>query len=323
MIRDGENTFTWFHSAIADHLHAQWSERPDGCHCENTKIWPYCLAGAGLGLQLHDLLRGTDHHAVFHRWYADVCRSRFLHLDQDDLPFAVTLYYDPIIDHYHEIPVMAGMVPALYLAPQVPDDASRLFQAGCAQQGLWDPAGPIAPPGPRMAAMCLWLAREWGLSSMASALSDAVDDRYEPTFDRGRGEFTWGFELAEEHPRGQYNGTMAAAQLATERSWWRLANVGPGSRFEEPTVVDVDFPTVALSEARWDAGTSTLTVALEPMNDEVVATPTSFAVTRLDDPSRFGVVVDDGARIDVRVDEDRLVVELPLRRRRLLVRPLG
>jgi Linalool dehydratase/isomerase len=62
IVRDGENTFSWFHTAIADHLHDQWTHAPDGCHCENTKVWPYCLAGAGLGLQLHDLLRGTNHH---------------------------------------------------------------------------------------------------------------------------------------------------------------------------------------------------------------------------------------------------------------------
>ena len=50
IVRDGENTFSWFHSAIAEHLHEQWVNAPDGCHCENTKVWPYCLAGAGLGL---------------------------------------------------------------------------------------------------------------------------------------------------------------------------------------------------------------------------------------------------------------------------------
>ena len=40
MIRDGDNTFTWSHTAIAQHLTAQWSGRPAGCHCENTKVWP-------------------------------------------------------------------------------------------------------------------------------------------------------------------------------------------------------------------------------------------------------------------------------------------
>ena len=40
MVRDGENTFSWTHSRIARHLADQIAARPEGCHCENTKIWP-------------------------------------------------------------------------------------------------------------------------------------------------------------------------------------------------------------------------------------------------------------------------------------------
>lgn len=41
MIRDGDLTFSWTYSGVADHLAAQWHNRAIGCHCENTKIWPY------------------------------------------------------------------------------------------------------------------------------------------------------------------------------------------------------------------------------------------------------------------------------------------
>ena len=41
MIRDGKNTFTWTHSGVMSHLAEQWHGRQMGCHCENTKIWPY------------------------------------------------------------------------------------------------------------------------------------------------------------------------------------------------------------------------------------------------------------------------------------------
>jgi hypothetical protein len=41
VVRDGPHTYTYTHSGI-NHLLAQgWTERPEGCHCENTKIWPY------------------------------------------------------------------------------------------------------------------------------------------------------------------------------------------------------------------------------------------------------------------------------------------
>ena len=32
MIRDGDNTFTWTHSEIAEHLCRQWLAAPIGCH---------------------------------------------------------------------------------------------------------------------------------------------------------------------------------------------------------------------------------------------------------------------------------------------------
>jgi hypothetical protein len=32
IIKDGDNTFTWTHSEIADHLHQQWLAAPIGCH---------------------------------------------------------------------------------------------------------------------------------------------------------------------------------------------------------------------------------------------------------------------------------------------------
>lgn len=41
IVRDGPRTFTWTHSGIAEFLAAQWAGRPEGCHCENVKIWPY------------------------------------------------------------------------------------------------------------------------------------------------------------------------------------------------------------------------------------------------------------------------------------------
>ena len=41
LIRDGGHSFTWTHSQIARNLRDQWLAAPRGCHCENTKIWPY------------------------------------------------------------------------------------------------------------------------------------------------------------------------------------------------------------------------------------------------------------------------------------------
>ena len=45
-------TFPWTHSKIATYLSENWAKNPEGPHCENTKVWPYCLSAAGLGLQM-------------------------------------------------------------------------------------------------------------------------------------------------------------------------------------------------------------------------------------------------------------------------------
>jgi hypothetical protein len=41
MIRDGGHTFEWSHTKIAAYLAHQWHNSQVGCHCENTKVWPY------------------------------------------------------------------------------------------------------------------------------------------------------------------------------------------------------------------------------------------------------------------------------------------
>lgn len=288
IVRDGEHTYTWWHTKIAEHLAAQWRAHPEGCHCENTKIWPYCLAGAGFGLQLADLAFGTDHHGAFDAWWP-LARRDYLHLDRDELPQAMTFYYDPIVDEHLELPAVGGAIPAIYLAPQVPDEARRLWDASRAQTGLLELDGPVPVIGPRFTAMALLLARHWAVTDLADALDAACAEHYPPTIDADRGEVTWDFGLGEPHPRGQYNAMMAAADVMTEGAWWRLGNVSTTERFVQPTVCDVDFPTVALTRAEWDAGAQRLDLALDPVNDSVVGEPTSMRVTGLGDPIRWTV----------------------------------
>jgi hypothetical protein len=282
MIRDGDDTFTWCHSRIAQHLADQWRERPLGCHCENTKIWPLCLSAAGLGLRLHDSLKQTSHHEVFERWWERTAAPSYFAFDDDGRPAdQVTFYYDPIIDHHHRLPIsIAGLYPAYYLAPQRPVEARSLFDAALAQAGV-SASGEPSVLGPRVTAIAIHLAVEWGITDLAAALRAAADQQYEPTWDRARGEFTWGFQLGEPHPRGQYNGAMAAAEAMHEGAWSRLATTLPGDRFDEPTVEGVPFPAVAVREARWDPEAQELRLALVPRDERVAATPVSLRITNL------------------------------------------
>ena len=233
----------------------------------------------------------------------------------------VTFYFDPSIDHHHRLPVsIGGLFPAYYLATQEPADARALFEAALAEMGLADRSAPLSPPGPRGTALCIHLAREWGLHALAAALTEAADEQFEPSWDRSRGEFTWGFGLDEEHPRGQHNAAMAAAEVMTEGAWWRVANTGAGGRFDEPTVTGVDFPDLTLTQAWWDDDRRHLVLATAPSSDAVVGRPTTFRVSKLGDPTSWTVDARDGAPVTTRVVEGDLEVHTTLGTHNLLVR---
>ncbi len=166
------------------------------------------------------------------------------------MPTETTLYYDPILDVHHRLPVASALTTAYYAAPQAPDDAKQLFGAACTSMGL---DGDIRLPirASRNYGSALVLAREWGLTDLEERLVDAIEATYEPTFDDASGEFTWGLGLGEQHPRGQYNAFLAAAEAAGPGRWGRLS-AAPLER--QPQVVGVDFPNVALRTAEWRNG---------------------------------------------------------------------
>ena len=233
----------------------------------------------------------------------------------------MTFYYDPTIDYHHRLPVgIGGLFPAYYLATQQPADARALFDAGRAQIGLADPSGHVSAPGPRATAIVLHLAREWGLHDLAGALSQAADASFAPTWDTDLGEFTWGFGYGEEHPRGQHNAAMAAAEVMSEGAWWRVANTGPGERFTQPTVEGVDFPDLTLTQAWWDADHATLHLRTAPRNDAVVGRPTTFRVTNLGDARAWTVDTADGMPLTTSASGGDLEVTTTIGTHQLLVR---
>ena len=202
----------------------------------------------------------------------------------------------------------AGLFPAYFLAPQKPAEARALFEAGLVHAGFAGKRAATQLPGPQRTPMTVHLAREWGIDEVADRLQHAADEKYEPTWDRERGEFTWGFQLGEEHPRGQFNASFAAAEVVREGSWWRLFNVGPGNRFHQPTVAGIEFPDLAVSEARWAPETRKLVVATTPIHVRVAGRPTSFKIINLD-ARAWSLVVDGAAPTTVRPVDGKLDVK--------------
>jgi hypothetical protein len=243
------------------------------------------MSAAGFGLKLHDLRHGTQHHEAFDTWW-DYARGAYVGLDGDTAPTTYTFYYDPLLDLHHRLPVRTGLTTAFYLAPQVPADARRLFDAASADAGLQRPDLGVSDRRPRLhprvVGFALFLAREWGDSELAARLADFAEQSYEPRWDRATGEFTWGFGLGEEHPRGQYNAGLVLAEPASEGAWQQF---GQQRLPESPLVSGVDFPTVGLSEARWADGI--LHLQLSAATPAVLGSRTSFEVVGLAEPATW------------------------------------
>ena len=121
-----EQTFEWTHSRIVDHLAAQWRERPEGPHCENTKVWPFCLSAAGLGMMLTDQVLGSDTHAVYPQWVEDVFMGRLMEFGANGEIKSAPLYFDPIEKFVHRQVPLANLGTALYMLPQCREIALSL-----------------------------------------------------------------------------------------------------------------------------------------------------------------------------------------------------
>jgi hypothetical protein len=196
-----------------------------------------------------------------------------------------------VLDVHHRLPVSAALTTAFYAAPQEPDDAFSLFDAGVRAIGLdREPALPLRPS--RAIGSSLVLAREWAIDDLDERLSTAIDASYEPTWDRTLGEFTWGLGLGEPHPRGQLNAFLAAGEAAGPGAWTRLSAAPLESC---PQVVGVDVTEMVLSRAEWVDGN--LRLGLAP----TVEDPARSCRFRLvgAEPRNWDVHGLDGVRLDL------------------------
>ena len=94
-------------------------------------------------------------------------------LDQRVVPDSVTLYYDPILKVHQRLPVTIAMTYCFYLAPQVPEEARRLFDAAAANAGI-SKDGIRDLTGHRINAIAWFLSREWDQSDLAAVLREAL-----------------------------------------------------------------------------------------------------------------------------------------------------
>jgi hypothetical protein len=279
---------------------------------------------AGLGLRLHDITYGTDLHQVFGSWW-EYARAQHVPISDGRMSDAMSMYYDPIIDLHHKTPSQGPaklfLVPGLL--PQFADDSRIVFESALDDIGWAGADGPDETSGhPGLIGIGKFWAREEGDGALQAKLTAYAEDHHEPTWDEETGEFTWGFGLNEPHPRGQFNASAAMAEATTEGAWKRLFNQPNLRKFVDPTVFGVDFPTVCLSQATYDAERRLLVIATDAGVPAARGKPTTFRVTNID-PGSCSVVVDGQASDDWRAVDGDLEVATDVGPHTFLIRQRG
>jgi hypothetical protein len=289
-----DRTFSWTHGQINTFLSNQWARVWHGPHCENTKVWPFCLSAAGLGLQLSDKTLGSEGHWVVDRWIEDFLTKKCMGFDRRGNLKWVGLYYDPQIDYVQGRSAIAGLLPTLYLLPQNRVLAEDLYRKAVASVG-WDKAWlpTIAPKSqPRIATMGYLLAREFGDATTARRLGKALDrnanGRFFNSLDEGEPEeFGYFFGFGERYPRGQESALLMLADVMEPGDWYAAFNELDADRHAAPTVEGVDFPSLGIRQAHNADGV--LTVETYAATLTASGKETRWRVTNLPDARSVSV----------------------------------
>jgi hypothetical protein len=112
---------------------------------------------------------------------------------------------------------------------------------------------------------------------------------------------------------------MPALLVRYPGQWRRIFQAPDTSKFKEPTVEGVDFPTVRVRRARYNAARRTLQLAITTRDDDQRGRPSSLRVTRLTPGSRVTVVVDERPGIEHRVQDGVITVETTVGDHRIAV----
>ena len=318
-----DETFEWTHDGINERLVEQWTARPEGVHCENTKIWPLCLSGAGLGLQMYDTLRGTNGHWVYDRWLS-IVREKYSKISDGGHVEWMALYYDPIEGFVQRAMPAGYLTTSLYVLPQDRSFSESLYRSAIEALRWNDPHYEISWSGdPRPLCMGLILAREFGDSVTTERLREYGERNFEPRFFGADGaDFGWWFGFGERYPRGQLSSVLAMSEVGAPGAWTRTFTAPNLRKFDQPTVEGVDFPSVGLSTAEYHEGRGVLSLATYAATPADRGTPTSFRVTGLPDAASTRVVLDgvdfhrweaiahDALRLDLDVDAHELEVHV-------------
>lgn len=282
-----DREFEWTQERMVERLHRQWGERPAGIHCENTKIWPFCLSAAGLGLHLYDQLHHTKTHAVAGNWF-EFFRRNYMGLSADGKLEWSTFYYDPVVNYKFNYPTQ-NLGTVFYMLPQNPELAGFLYNAVAAANGWDNPHTPVRG----LSYVSVAVAREMGDETAYKKLRAAAEEQFEPKFfGEDSADFGWWFQLNEKSPRGQQSALMMVTEVGKAGDWSRAFTNPHPAKLQAPTVEGVDFPAMGVHQAWNDPASGTLNVATYAATPSRRGAATTFRVTKLPNAGKVKMFLD-------------------------------
>lgn len=287
MIAGYENEhFEWTQPRIVEHLHRQYTDHPEGPHCENTKVWPICNSAAGLGIYLSDQLGVTNAHGVFENW-VEFARDNYMGINEANELEWMTAYYDPLEDFKVNGPGAGGLLAAFYLLPQSPEIATFIYEAAANAAGWRDSKRQIQAD-----TSGLIMARALGDHTAVARLSAAAERAFEPKwFGDDMDRFGWWFNLGEPWPRGQRSAQMMISEIG-EGNWLEAFQVKHMDKYSAPTVEGIDFPNLGVDQAWNDKDSGVLHVGTYAADRQRRGHETSFRITALPNVDDVFVLVD-------------------------------
>jgi len=295
--------FEWTQPRIVEHLARQYTDHPEGPHCENTKIWPFCNSAAGLGIYLSDQLGNTNAHGVFENW-VEFMRDNYMGInDRNEIQW-MTMYYDPLADFKVNLPgtAGAGVGTAFYLLPQSRELATRIYEAAANASGWRDPRREIQPSAQGMA-----MARALGDHTAVARLGAAAERAFEPRwFGEDGDRFGWWFNYGEPWPRGQGSAQMMMNEIA-EGNWIEAFQVKHLDKYTAPTLEGVDYPGLGVDTAWNDKENGVLNIGTYVGDRNRAGQETSWQITNLPNAGE-AVVIRDGSRVtNIEVDNQNTI----------------
>jgi hypothetical protein len=290
--------FTWTHQRIARFIAAQLTVRPQGAHCENTKIWPFCMSAAGLGLKLYDGLLGDSVNEPFLRW-VEFAKKHYMGRDRHGRIDWVAFYYDPIKDVTMTFPGAVNGYSALcvlhYLYPQDPQLGTELYESAMRQLGWNNPKAALVQlaDDPAMLATGLWMAREVGDHTGWERLRAVAENQFEPrTFGEDNSRFAFFGGLGDPWPRGQFNAQMMMVECAEPGAWSRVFNAPNTAIHHEPTIRGLDYPLIGIRRTHHDIPGRTLEIDTYAATPSRRGSPTTFTVEKLPAGATISLSID-------------------------------